>query len=130
MPFLLGLLPLLPNIFLKVLGAGETAISEGARQEINRRNAKRDERLKSGDVIIAGMQHKVFWIPWLVAAIPTSVWYAWGMVDSLWPGHLPHVAALPPQLKEYADIVFGNIFYVGGGVAGAQMVAGAIARRK
>ncbi|MFE0013769.1 hypothetical protein ACFWXH_02905 [Mesorhizobium sp. NPDC059054] len=32
------------------------------------------------------------------------------MADSLSNGALPDVAALPPQLKEYADIVFQNIF--------------------
>jgi hypothetical protein len=84
----------------------------------------------SADVVKAGMQHKMFWIPWLIAAVPTAIWYGWGMMDSAFGGALPDVAALPPQLKEYADIVFQNIFYVGGGVAGAQLVATAIRGRK
>ena len=83
-------------------------------------------------VVREGMQHKAFWIPWLIAAVPTAAWYGWGMLDSLiYAGTvLPDVAALPPQLKEYADIVFANIFYVGGGVAGAQLIAKAIGGRK
>lgn len=77
-----------------------------------------------------GMQHKVFWIPWLIAAVPCAMWFGWGMLDSTLDGKLPDVAALPPQLKEYADIVFANIFYVGGGVTGASMLARAIGSRK
>ena len=83
----------------------------------------------AASVVKTGMQYKVFWIPWLIAAVPTSMWYGWGMLDSLAGGALPSVAALPPQLKEYADVVFQNIFYVGGGVAGAQIVANAMRGR-
>lgn len=79
-------------------------------------------------VVTAGMQHKAFWIPWLLAAIPTATWFAWGMADSMLNGALPDVATLPPQLKEYADVVWQNIFYVGGGVAGAQIIAGVLRR--
>ena len=89
-----------------------------------------EQRRLAAGVVTTGMQHKAFWIPWLIAAIPTAVWYGWGMADSLSNGALPDVAALPPQLKEYADIVFQNIFYVGGGVAGLQLVASAIRGRK
>jgi hypothetical protein len=81
-------------------------------------------------VVREGMQHKAFWIPWLIAAVPTAAWFGWGMTDSLFNGTLPDVSALPPQLKEYADIVFANIFYVGGGVAGAQLIAKAIGGKK
>lgn len=88
------------------------------------------ERQEQAAVVKEGMQHRAFWIPWLIAAIPTALWYGWGMLDSLFNGSLPDVAQLPPQLKEYADIVFANIFYVGGGVAGAQLVASAIRGRK
>lgn len=81
-------------------------------------------------VVKEGMQHKAFWIPWLLAAVPLSIWFAWGVADSTLNGSLPDVAALPPQLKEYADAVWQNIFYVGGGVAGLQLVASAIRGRK
>jgi hypothetical protein len=84
----------------------------------------------SAAVVKEGMQHRAFWIPWLVAAVPCAVWFALGMLDSATGGALPDVAALPPQLKEYADVVFANIFYVGGGVAGAQLLARAIGGRK
>jgi hypothetical protein len=86
------------------------------------------------NVIVAGMSHRMFWVAWSIAAIPTAAWYGWGMLDSLANGALPDVAALPPQLKGYADTVWQNIFYTGAGVAGvtgaAGIVAGAIARRK
>lgn len=84
----------------------------------------------SAATVREGMQHKAFWVPWLIAAVPCAGWFGWGMMDSTFGGSLPDVAALPPQLKEYADIVFANIFYVGGGVAGAQLIAKAIGGRK
>ena len=88
------------------------------------------ERQLQASVVKEGMQHTLFWIPWALAAIPTSLWFGWGMLDSLCNGALPDVSELPPQLKQYADIVFANVFYVGGGVAGAQLVASAIRGRK
>lgn len=112
----------------RVLGYLETkANSETERQRIaaGREAAANTE---AAGVVKAGMQHKVFWIPWLLAAVPTAAWFGWGMVDSLANGALPDVAALPPQLKEYADVVFANIFYVGGGVVGAAYLAQAVRR--
>lgn len=85
-------------------------------------------RAEGAAVVKAGMQHKAFWIPWLLAAVPLSAWFAWGVADSMTNGALPDVATLPPQLKEYADVVWSNIFYVGGGVAGAQILAGVLKR--
>ena len=85
---------------------------------------------ESAGVVKEGMQHKAFWFPWLLAALPLALWFAWGVMDSTLNGALPDVAALPPQLKEYADIVWSNIFYVGGGVAGAGIIANAIRGRK
>lgn len=92
--------------------------------------AQISERRIAADVVTAGMQHRIFWVVWAIAAVPTAMWFGWGMLDSTFNGKLPDVAALPPQLKEYADVVFANIFYVGGGVAGAQVVAAAIRGRK
>jgi len=81
-------------------------------------------------VVKAGMENKLFWIPWLIAAVPTALWFGWGMLDSTLNGALPDVAALPPQLKEYADTVWQNIFFTGAGVAGATSIAKAISGRK
>lgn len=92
--------------------------------------AQMEAQAASAAVVREGMQHKAFWVPWLIAAVPCAGWFGWGMMDSAFAGSLPDVAALPPQLKEYADIVFANIFYVGGGVAGAQLIAKAIGGRK
>lgn len=90
--------------------------------------AEMERQAASAATVRAGMEHKAFWIPWLLAAVPLSAWFAWGIADSMLNGALPDVATLPPQLKEYADIVWGNIFYVGGGVAGAQILAGVLRR--
>ncbi|TGP25911.1 MULTISPECIES: hypothetical protein [unclassified Mesorhizobium] len=97
---------------------------------IQRLQALLDQQHTAASIVTTGMSHKAFWIPWLIAAVPTAAWFGWGMLDSLCNGALPDAAALPPQLKEYADIVFQNIFYVGGGVAGLGAIANAIGGRK
>lgn len=76
-------------------------------------------------IITSGMQNKLFWIPWLIATVPTAIWYSWGIMDStLWNGNvLPDISELPPMLKEYADVVWSNIFYSGAVVAGAQTLS-------
>lgn len=114
----------------KVLGHLEKrADSETERQRIAALREK-EANAESAAVVKEGMQHKAFWFPWLLAALPLALWFAWGVMDSTLNGALPDVAALPPQLKEYADIVWSNIFYVGGGVAGAGIIANAIKGRK
>lgn len=85
---------------------------------------------EAAGVVKAGMQHRAFWVAWLVAALPTSAWYGWGMTDSLFNGSLPDVAELPPQLKAYADVVWSNLFYAGGAVAGIDLVAKVMGKRK
>lgn len=86
----------------------------------------------AASVVKEGMQYKVFWIPWLIAAVPCAMWLGWGMLDSmLYDGSLlPDVAKLPPQIEKYADMVFQNIFYAGGGAAGVQAIASAIRGKK
>lgn len=101
-----------------------------AEKVIKSIEATLEARKIAAGVVKDGMQHKVFWIPWLIAAVPTAAWFGWGMTDSLLNGALPDVAALPPQLKEYADIVFANIFYSGAAMGGVQVVASAIRGRR
>jgi hypothetical protein len=113
----------------RVLGHLEKrADSEIEKAKVAAAREKASQEL-AAHVVTTGMQHRAFWIPWLIAAVPTSLWFGWGMLDSLANGSLPNVAALPPQLKEYADIVFGNIFYSGAALGSAQLLAGAIRRR-
>lgn len=71
-------------------------------------------------VITTAMGHGVFWLAWGIAAVPMSVWFGWGMLDTTFPGHLPNVAVIPPGLEPYAQAVWANIFYTGGAVAVAQ----------
>lgn len=82
----------------------------------------------SRDVVTAGMQHKMFWVAWSIAAIPMSAWFGWGMLDTLFNGDLPDVATIPPGLKPYADVVWGNIFYTGAAAAGLQGAAAIIGK--
>lgn len=98
--------------------------------EIQRLEAQLEQHKTAADVVKAGMQNKVFWIPWLMAAVPTSLWFGLGMADSIFNGSLPDVAALPPQLKEYADVVFANIFYAGGVVKGIEVLDRVVRRSK
>lgn len=114
----------------RVLGHIERkAASETERMRIN---ASREAALnaEAAGVVKAGMQFPIFWVAWSIAAIPTCIWHGWGMMDSTFNGALPDVATLPPQLKEYADIVFGNIFYSGAAMGGAQVIASALKGRK
>lgn len=77
--------------------------------------------LKYGSAVtVAAMSHSTFWVAWGMAAISMSAWFAWGMLDTLSNGALPDVAAIPTGLEPYAQIVWANIFYIGGGVATIQ----------
>lgn len=100
----------------------EKAKVNATREAVNNANSVR--------VITEGMQNRFFWIPWLIATIPTTIWYSWGIVDStLWNGTiLPDVSALPPMLKEYADVVWSNLFYSGAIVAGTQTISSIFTR--
>lgn len=96
--------------------------------EIKRLETKLADAQEQAGVIKKGMDFKVFWIPWLMAAVPTSLWFAMGMLDSAFGGALPDVTELPPQLKEYADTVWQNLFYTGVAGMGVQTLARAIGR--
>jgi hypothetical protein len=79
-------------------------------------------------VVTAGMAHKAFWVPWLIATVPLAAWFGWGMLDTLCNGALPDVATIPPGLEPWAQIAWGNLFYSGGGVAAASIIAQSIRR--
>jgi hypothetical protein len=80
-------------------------------------------------VITAGMAHKAFWVPWLIATVPLAAWFGWGMLDTLFNGALPDVAVIPKGLMPWAETAWSNLFYSGGGVAAATIVGQALARR-
>lgn len=73
--------------------------------------------------IQVAMGFRIFWVAWGMIAIPFAAWLGWGFMDSLFNGSLPDVAKLPPQLKDYGDIVISNIFVSGGVVAAGQAAA-------
>lgn len=101
------------------------ADSETERARIEATKQKASDA-QAAAVVATGMQHKLFWIPWLLAAVPTTAWYGWGVLDSMiYAGAvLPDVAALPPQLKGYADVVWSNLFYAGAAVKAAEILRG------
>lgn len=123
--FLLGLINPLGKLF-KLL---EKNVTEETERERIKADLTKTYVEAKAQVITTGMQNKLFWFPWLLAAVPVSMWFGWGVLDSLFNGALPDVAALPPQLKAYADVVWENLFLSGGVVAGGSMIASAIRRR-
>ena len=80
-------------------------------------------------VVTAGMAHKCFWVPWLIATVPLAAWFGWGMLDTLCNGALPDVAEIPPGLLPWAQVAWGNLFYSGGGVAAATIIGQALVKR-
>lgn len=131
------LLPVLPGFLLSglqsYLNATTTVAVEGekTKREITLAtvNGIVAARQAQAAVIQTGMSHWQFWIPWLIAAVTATGWYAWGMIDSTWPGHLPHVAALPDQLKGYTDAIWNNLFLSGSIAVTGGSIATAIAAR-
>ena len=114
------MISLIASVGLKLLSFAQKRASENTERlrikaGVDIEEIKRDVAVSgyAAQTVQKAMEFKVFWIPWLMAAVPTELWFGWGMLDSLANGALPDVAALPPQLKEYADVVHSNIFYTG-----------------
>lgn len=114
----------------RVLGHMERrANSETERQRIA---SLRDQHAmtEQAGVVRAGMSYPFFWIPWLIATVPLSFWFGWGMLDTALNGRLWDVAEIPPGLLHWAEIAWGNLFVSGGGVAAASIIGNAIVRRR
>ncbi len=131
---LAGIISLAPGLLGSVLGHLEKkADSETERQRI-RSLAEQNAANNQAAVIVAGMQHTMFWVAWSIAALPMSAWFGWGLLDTLFNGALPDVAEIPPGLQPWAQSVWNNIFFSGAAAVGitgaAQIIGGAIARRK
>lgn len=124
-----NLLGALERAYQAKLNAQNDAQRIAADIQIATIRGQMEQQALAASVVKEGMQHRAFWIPWLIAAVPTAAWFGWGMLDSMLNGALPDVAALPPQLRAYADIVFSNIFLTGAGAMGAQTIASAIRRK-
>lgn len=137
---LLGVDPLgkllgsLGDAYKAKLGAANDADRIAAEVAIAQIKADIENQRNAAAIVQSGMQHKLFWVAWGMAALPLAAWFGWGCLDTLMNGALPDVAELPPQLKQYADVVWGNIFYAGGAVAGvtgaASIIGKAIANRR
>lgn len=70
----------------------------------------------SATLIGTAMSHRMYWWAWGMAVIPMSAWFGLGMLDTMFPGHLPNVASIPPGLLPYAQAVWSNLFWTGGGL--------------
>lgn len=123
---------LLPNLLLN--GWQSYLTAKTTQAEINGNitlatiNGVVTARQAQAAVIETGMGHKAFWVPWTIAAMCAVGWYAWGMADSAWPGHLPHVAALPPQLLDLTNRIWDNMFLSGSIALGGGKIASAISQ--
>jgi len=118
---------ILPDFLFRGLSAVldhrlQMAKSEGEREK-TRADLAKSLAATGGEVTIAAMSHKAFWIPWLIASVPASCWYGWGMADSLFNGALPDVAALPPQLLAFTDMIFNSLFYSGAAMGAVQLLS-------
>lgn len=76
-------------------------------------------------VITTAMQSPVFWFVWALFAVPLGLWWAAVVLDSLFL-FSGRIADLPPSVKPYADRIFDNVFWTGGGVAGAAVLGKAV----
>lgn len=116
------------DVLSKFLGHLENrANNETERLRIR---ALRDQHMATtqASVIVAGMQHKAFWIPWLMATIPLAGWFGIGMLNTAFPGYFPVVATIPPGLEPWAQAAWNGLFFSGAGVASASAIAGALRR--
>lgn len=132
---------MLAAIIAKLLGSAGFGFLDRVLGHLERKAESETERLRiaagreaaanttAASVVTAGMQHKAFWIPWLMATIPLAAWFGWGMLDTLANGALPNVAAIPPGLLPWAEVAWQNIFYSGAGVAGLSAIANAVRRK-
>ena len=112
----------------KVLGHLEARVNnETERQRIR---SMRDQHMATmqAHVITSGMEHKWFWVPWLIATVPLSMWFGWGMLDTLLNGRLPDVAEIPRGLLPWAEAAWSNLFFSAAGLAGLTSIAKAIRR--
>jgi hypothetical protein len=113
----------------RVLGHFEAKAKSETEQQRIRSVREQHAMSMQAMVVTAGMEHKAFWVPWLIATVPLAAWFGWGMLDTLANGALPDVATIPPGLEPWAQIAWQNLFYSGGGVAAASIVARSLARR-
>jgi hypothetical protein len=117
-------------------GGALATIMKGLENRVNneterqRIKALRDQHMATtqASVITAGMQHKAFWIPWLMATVPLAGWFGLGMLNTAFPGYFPIVAKIPVGLEPWAKAAWDSLFFSGAGVAGASIIAGAIRR--
>jgi hypothetical protein len=112
----------------KVLGGLQTWVNnETERQRIK---AIRDQHMATvqGTVLVAAMEHKWFWIPWLMATVPMAGWFGLGMLNTAFPGWFPIVATIPLGLEPWARAAWDGLFFSGAGVASATSIAKAIRR--
>jgi hypothetical protein len=94
----------------RVLGHFEAKAKSETEQQRIRSVREQHAMSMQAMVVTAGMEHKAFWVPWLIATVPLAAWFGWGMLDTLANGALPDVATIPPGLEPWAQIAWQNLF--------------------
>src|SRR5690606_32840962 len=114
----------------RVLGHLERRATSAVERERVAAGREAAANATAASVVREGMQYWPFWIPWLMATVPLTAWFGWGMLDTLTNGALPDVAEIPRGLLPWAQAAWDNIFYTGGGVAAVTAIAAAIRGRR
>lgn len=109
-----------------------TSLENRVNNETERQRIKalRDQHMATvqGTVLVAAMEHKWFWIPWLMATVPMAGWFGLGMLNTAFPGWFPIVASIPLGLEPWAKAAWDGLFFSGAGVASATSIARALRR--
>lgn len=126
---ILGLVPALLSFGAQYLRSRGEASASLVAQEKGRLDAAGAERARQSSVVLAGMQFRIWWVAWSLAAVPTALWHGWIMLDSgPFSGILPDALVPPAFNLELSRDILGNLFYTGTGMAGVQALAALLLR--
>ena len=82
----LGALQAVGWIGSKLLGFADKQVNAATERARLRAKVQQADQLNRANVITSAMSYKWFWIPWLLATVPLSTWFAWGVIDTMLNG--------------------------------------------
>ena len=113
------------NPLSRVLDTVDSSIDNETERTKIRAETVQNWTNRQAQVVQTQMQTKMFWRVWALFAVPLGIWWAMVMADTAFS--FPFVVPdLPEAIKPWANQIFNSIFYSGGGVAGAQLLASAV----
>lgn len=78
----------------------------------------------SQNIIVAGMNHRVWWIAWGLGVLPVMLYYASIFWSSTFPALGWTVLKAPADALDFAKLVVGSMF----GIAGASSIVAGVAQ--